>query len=77
MNLPLPKFNQHLYTADEVLELCEAARSVALKEVVELLKEIEAGYGVTDRGLSDEEYKRMKQTAREHCVHIKRLEAKE
>jgi len=32
MNLPLPKFNQHLYTADEVIELCEAARSVALDE---------------------------------------------
>jgi len=32
MNLPSPKFNQHLYTANEVLELCEAVRSVALTE---------------------------------------------
>jgi len=32
MNLPSPKFNQHFYTAKEVLELCEAARSVALEE---------------------------------------------
>jgi len=32
MNLPSPKFNQHLYTAKEVLELCEASRSVALEE---------------------------------------------
>jgi len=32
MNLPSPEFNQHLYTAKEVLELCESSRSVALEE---------------------------------------------
>jgi len=43
MNLPLPKFNQHLYTADEVLELCEAARSVALEAAAKAI-EVSIGY---------------------------------
>ena len=48
-------------------------RLAAFEEAALLLEKIEAGYGVTDRGLSDEEYERMKQTAREHQVAIRRL----
>jgi len=63
----------HLRKEQSLIYRCPMwfCRGAALEEAVLLLKKIEDGYGVLDRGLSDDEYSRMKQTAREHQVKIK------
>jgi len=83
MNPSLPKpthasiDSEPLHTDSAMREYGKLCRIEALEEAITLLKKVSDGYGVTDRGLSNEEYTRMKWTAMEHCVHISRLKAKE
>lgn len=51
--------------AEQMKAYGQACREHALEDAAKSLEAIEAGYGVTDKGLPDAEYARMKQTARE------------
>jgi len=70
---PTQNLEDRWWGPDIPLYVHQFCREQVLEEAARLLETVEASYGVTDRGLSKEEYARMKHTAREHQTAIRRL----